>query len=128
MSQPLRTGFTTGTCAAAAAKAALLAWQGQQPQTVGVFTPQGRVLTVAVAAAAADAAGGYGEVIKDAGDDPDITHGCKVTARVAFLPHPGVEIAAGEGVGIVTKPGLAVPPGQPAVNPGPRQMIVRAVE
>lgn len=61
MSQPLRTGFTTGTCAAAAAKAALLAWQGQQPQTVGVFTPQGRVLTVAVAAAAADAAGGYGE-------------------------------------------------------------------
>ena len=128
MSQPLRTGFTTGTCAAAAAKAALLAWQGQQPQTVGVFTPQGRVLTIAVAAAAADAAGGYGEVIKDAGDDPDITHGCKVTARVAVLPHPGVEIAAGEGVGIVTKPGLAVPPGQPAVNPGPRQMIVRAVE
>ncbi|EAX47830.1 cobalamin biosynthesis protein CbiD [Thermosinus carboxydivorans Nor1] len=128
MAQQLRSGITTGACAAAAAKAAVLAWRGMFPETVEVISPQGRVITVPVAEAAAAAEGGRASVVKDAGDDPDITNGVTIWASVKIDPSLSeIVLQAGEGVGIVTKPGLAVPVGQPAINPGPRTMIIRAV-
>lgn len=125
--KPMRKGITTGTCAAAAAKAAILAWQGQELAAVEVVSPQGVPLVVPIAESHATAAGGKGWVIKDAGDDPDITNGVKIAAEVIITEQPEIIIKAGEGVGTVTKPGLAVEVGQPAVNPGPRTMITKAV-
>jgi cobalt-precorrin-5B (C1)-methyltransferase len=66
-------------------------------------------------------------VVKDAGDDPDVTHGAHLTALVSWRPAAGIELDGGEGVGIVTKPGLGLPPGSPAINPVPRKMITEAV-
>lgn len=122
-----RKGITTGTCAAAAVKAALLAWQGEFPERVTVRSPQGALIEVPVAGASRLAGGGKAYVIKDAGDDPDITNGSEVWAEV----EPGgdqIELRGGAGIGTVTQPGLAVPPGQPAINPGPRQMIIAAAQ
>ena len=127
MSKVLKSGITTGTCAAAAAKAAILAWQGKYPGILEVTTPQDRLLSVPIMAAGACQMGGWAKVVKDAGDDPDITHGATIVVDVIILPEPGVEIAAGDGVGIVTKPGLSVALGQPAINPVPRKMIETAV-
>ncbi len=121
--QPLRRGITTGTCAAAAAQAAVLAALGRPQAAVEVASPQGQPIRVPVAASSPIAGGGTAAVVKDAGDDPDVTDGVTVTAAVALTDAPGIVIRAGEGVGTVTKPGLAVPVGQPAVNPGPRRMI-----
>ena len=72
-----------------------------------------------------DAGEGWAEagVVKDAGDDPDVTHGCLVIARAEPAAGPGVRFAAGEGVGTVTRPGLPIPPGEPAINPVPREMM-----
>ncbi|MBP2635105.1 MAG: cbiD [Firmicutes bacterium] len=125
--KPMRKGITTGTCAAAAAKAAIMAWLGQELAAVEVVSPQGVTLVVPIAESHATAAGGKGWVIKDAGDDPDITNGVKIAVEVIITEQPEIIIKAGEGVGTVTKPGLAVEVGQPAVNPGPRTMITRAV-
>lgn len=127
MSKPMRNGITTGTCAAAAAKAAILSWKGMAIEQVDVATPQGRILTVPIADAGANEKSGWAKVIKDAGDDPDITNGVSIEAVVEMRLQSGIEIMAGEGVGAVTKPGLSVPVGQPAVNPGPRIMIEKAV-
>ncbi|QDR80354.1 Cobalt-precorrin-5B C(1)-methyltransferase [Sporomusa termitida] len=126
--KPMRKGITTGTCAAAAAKAAIMAWKGQPVAAVEVISPQGVALVAPVAGSYAIAGGGTAWVIKDAGDDPDITNGVKIVAEIMISGEPGVMIKAGEGVGTVTKPGLAMPVGEPAVNPGPRAMISRAVE
>lgn len=123
----MRKGITTGTCAAAAAKAAVMAWQGQQVAAVEVISPQGIMLVAPIAESHALTHGGVGWVIKDAGDDPDITNGVKIAAEVIITDQPGIIIRAGEGVGTVTKPGLAMPVGEPAVNPGPRTMITQAV-
>ncbi len=128
MSKVLKNGITPGTCAAAAAKAAVLAWQGEYPRSLEVITPQDRLLSVPIMAAGAYEMGGWAKVAKDAGDDPDITHGATIVVDVIILPETGVEITAGEGVGTVTKPGLSVALGQPAVNPGPRRMIETAVK
>ncbi|MDR3589144.1 MAG: cobalt-precorrin-5B (C(1))-methyltransferase CbiD [Negativicutes bacterium] len=122
----LRSGITTGTCAAAAAKAAVLAWLGQPADTVEVTLPRGSSITVPVAANWATDGGGGASVVKDAGDDPDITNGVTITVTVVVTPANEIVIKAGPGVGTVTKPGLAVPPGEPAVNPVPRRMIVLA--
>lgn len=129
----MRKGITTGTCAAAAAKAAVLSWCGQDPAFVDVVSPQGQVIHVPVAASERTVNGGRASVIKDAGDDPDITNGITVMSEVeikAILVRSDearVTIQAGAGVGTVTKPGLAVPVGEPAVNPGPCHMITQAV-
>lgn len=123
----LRSGFTTGACAAAAAKAAVLAWLGQPAEIAEVLSPQGRSITVPIAASEAWENGGSASVIKDAGDDPDITNGVIITTEVKVTSEPGVVIKAGVGVGMVTKPGLSVAVGEPAVNPGPREMIDKAV-
>lgn len=124
----MRTGITTGTCAAAAAKAAILAWKNQIPTRVEVLSPQGRAISVPIAAAAAQQGGGSASVIKDAGDDPDITNGVMITADIELLPDcTDVVLKSGKGVGTVTKPGLAVAVGEPAINPGPQTMITAAV-
>ena len=127
MQTKMRSGITTGTCAAAATKAALLAWLGESPDAVDVTSPQGRTIHVKIAASEQLVNGGTGAVIKDAGDDPDVTHGTTVLAEVEVQKEAEIVIKAGIGVGIVTKPGLSVTVGQPAINPGPRKMIMQAV-
>jgi cobalt-precorrin-5B (C1)-methyltransferase len=124
---PLRSGYTTGTCAAAAAKAAALCLRGMACDAVQVTLPDGGTATLAVEAAerlsdtTARAA-----VIKDAGDDPDVTHGMTVLVTLE-LGGAGIVFAAGDGVGTVTKAGLQLAPGEPAINPGPRAMIAGAL-
>ena len=126
----LRCGITTGTCAAAAAKAAArVLVGGAPPDAVEVRLPDGRSARVPIlnARRTADGTAATAAVRKDAGDDPDVTHGLEVWATVVRRQGRDVQLVAGEGVGTVTKPGLQVPPGQPAINPVPRQMIAAAV-
>jgi cobalt-precorrin-5B (C1)-methyltransferase len=127
--QALRTGWTTGTCASAAAKAAAIALRTGEPQeTVEVALPDGQRVSFLVDDCAvtidreAEAV-----VVKDAGDDPDVTHGARLTATVRWREQPGIDLLGGAGVGVVTKPGLGLEPGAPAINPVPRQMITQAV-
>lgn len=135
MKKRLRTGFTTGTAAAAAARGAvLLLLEGRPPAAVSVALPTGEAMTVPVHSCRRAGAAAVCTVIKDAGDDPDVTHGAEIGARVRLSPLAGPEtgppevvICGGEGVGRITKPGLELPPGEPAINPGPRRMITQAV-
>ncbi|WP_309485906.1 cobalt-precorrin-5B (C(1))-methyltransferase, partial [Marinitenerispora sediminis] len=125
----LRTGWTTGTCASAAAKAAAQALATGGPvEVVEVALPSGRRVTFATERCerlSADRAEAV--VVKDAGDDPDVTHGAHVTATVTRRREPGLELDGGVGVGVVTRPGLGLELGGPAINPVPREMIARAV-
>jgi len=124
----LRTGWTTGTCASAAAKAATqLLDDGRPREWVEVALPSGRRVTFAVRRCAWAAEGAQAVVVKDAGDDPDVTHGAHLTATASWRDGAGVDLAGGEGGGVVTKPGLGLPVGGPAINPVPRAMIVQAV-
>ncbi|MGO8690736.1 MAG: cobalt-precorrin-5B (C(1))-methyltransferase CbiD [Thermoguttaceae bacterium] len=125
----LRSGITTGACAAAAAKAAATVLAGgAAPAAVDILLPGGETIRVPVASAAIAADGrAVAAVRKDAGDDPDVTDGLDVVARLAWSGGDEVTFAAGDGVGTVTKPGLQVPPGEPAINPVPRRMIAAAV-
>ncbi len=124
----LRTGWTTGTCASAAAKAAATALANQAPQdSVEVALPSGRRVRFAVATCVYDPRQATAVVIKDAGDDPDVTHGAHLTATVRWHAEPGVLLEAGDGVGIVTKPGLGIDVGEPAITATPRAMIIQAV-
>ena len=124
----LRTGWTTGTCASAAAKAATTALRDQRPQDmVDVALPSGRRVGFAVESCAVDARGSTAVVVKDGGDDPDVTHGAHLTARVSWRNEPGIGLEGGEGVGVVTKPGLGIPVGEPAITSVPRAMITQAV-
>jgi cobalt-precorrin-5B (C1)-methyltransferase len=127
--RPLRRGWTTGTCATAAAKAAYAALlTGEFPDPVEVTLPGGEhpFFPLAVSRKGEDSA--TAGVVKDAGDDPDVTHGALVLATVRrAIPGSGVSFRAGEGVGTVTRAGLPVPPGEPAINPVPRQMIRDAI-
>ncbi len=123
-----RTGFTTGTCAAASAKAATMLLSGLlDTREVEVGLPDGTRVTLPVEAAARNRVFAEASVRKVAGDDPDVTDGCLVTARVEWAEDSEIRFFAGEGVGKVTKPGLSVPVGEPAVNPVPRLMIRDAV-
>ena len=125
----LRRGWTTGACATAAAKAAYAALlHGSFPDPVTIVLPRGGEAAFALADhTLADGAAEAG-VVKDAGDDPDVTHGALIRARVRRLPPgSGVRFRAGEGVGTVTLPGLPLPPGEPAINPVPRRMIADAL-
>ncbi len=121
----MREGFTTGACAAAAALASCV-WrqEGECPPRVEILLPDGRAFRPEVWPRGDFWCG----VIKDAGDDPDITDGCEVRARVEPGPADGpIRFLAGEGVGTISGPGLKLPPGEAAINPGPRAMIERAV-
>jgi cobalt-precorrin-5B (C1)-methyltransferase len=127
--RPLRRGWTTGACATAAAKAAYAALlTGAFPDPVEVTLPRGERPSFALALTRRDAGSASAGVIKDAGDDPDVTHGALIVATVrAGLPGSGVSFRAGPGVGTVTRPGLAIAPGEPAINPVPRRMIRDAI-
>jgi cobalt-precorrin-5B (C1)-methyltransferase len=123
----LRRGWTTGACATAATQAALMRlWGGAFPREVTITLPRGE--TPVFALAKCDAGEGWAEVgiTKDAGDDPDVTHGALIVVRVR-ASNSGVVFKAGEGVGMVTMPGLPIPPGAPAINPVPRQMMGQVV-
>jgi cobalt-precorrin-5B (C1)-methyltransferase len=126
---PLRRGWTTGTCATAAAKAAYSGLlTGAFPDPVEVTLPNGERPAFALAVTRRDADCATAGVVKDAGDDPDVTHGALILATVRrSKPGSGVIFRGGEGVGVVTRAGLAIPPGEPAINPVPRQMIATAI-
>lgn len=120
----LHSGFTTGTCATAAAKAALLALLTQKEQKESSITlPSGEEVTLPVAETTWNLEMGRCTVIKDAGDDPDVTNGCSIIAEVSLSPEKGIHFAAGPGVGIVTLPGLGLEIGGPAINATPRRLI-----
>ncbi len=123
----LRSGFTTGACAAAAAKGAALLLRDGAAETAEIDLPAG--FTVAFKLYGQQTAEGTARcfVIKDAGDDPDVTHGIELHAELQRTAGRELEIFAGTGIGRVTKPGLAVSVGQPAINPVPLQMIKQAV-
>lgn len=128
----LRCGFTTGTAAAAAAKAAVrLIATGELPAEVSIQLLTGESLTIPVLKGRLiSSRQAVCAVIKDAGDDPDVTHKAEIGAKVTLTTAnetPQIDISGGVGVGVVTKPGLEVPPGEPAINPGPRRMIRRSV-
>ena len=125
-----RTGFTTGACSAAAAKAATLGLlSGEVPATVCARLPNGRDVSFPVIEGQVRGEGihriAHAVIVKDAGDDPDATHGAHLTADVRLLPHRRSEIVlkGGSGVGTVTKPGLGLEVGGPAINPAPQRNI-----
>ncbi|MEU4775817.1 cobalt-precorrin-5B (C(1))-methyltransferase [Micromonospora sp. NPDC023644] len=125
----LRTGWTTGACATAATKAALTALVTGVPQReVEIGLPAGRRVSFPVARCEVDGRSwAEAVVVKDAGDDPDVTHGAELTATVSWRDAPGLRLDGGPGVGTVTKPGLGLPVGGPAINETPRRMIGQAV-
>jgi cobalt-precorrin-5B (C1)-methyltransferase len=138
MKKKLRTGFTTGTAAAAATKGALqLILKGRPPVEVRIRLLTGDDIVIPIHRCLLEEKGrAVCSVIKDAGDDPDVTHKAEIGARVTMKSHNAgrepasgirIIISGGEGVGRVTKPGLEVEPGQPAINPGPRTMIGEAI-
>lgn len=125
----LRRGWTTGTCATGAATAAVSALLGLGwPDPVRVRLPRGGEANLPLAERSVEGGSASAAIRKDAGDDPDVTHGCLVRVRARPLaPGSGVLFRAGDGVGTVTRAGLAIPPGEPAINPVPRAMMGDAV-
>lgn len=126
---PLRRGWTTGACATAAVKSAFTALlTGDFNDPVTITLPGGQTPSFALAHEATQEGWAEAGIIKDAGDDPDVTHGATIIARVTQgAPKSGICFYAGNGVGIVTKPGLPLDVGEPAINPVPRQMITEIV-
>jgi len=141
----LRKGYTTGTCAAAAAKAAAIAFfTGRKIKEVQTILPAGEAVTLPVYRCEIGKDTATASVIKDAGDDPDVTNGAEIIAEIQgqgprvkgqgdkafqFTVHSlQFTVYGGKGVGIVTKPGLAIPIGEPAINPVPRKMIEESVK
>ena len=129
MPTALRRGWTTGACATAATTAAYAALRtGTFPDPVTIDLPGGKRPAFALAVERLEQDAATAGVVKDAGDDPDVTHGALVLATVRHGPSgSGVEFRAGPGVGTVTLPGLPVPVGEPAINPVPRRMMREAV-
>jgi cobalt-precorrin-5B (C1)-methyltransferase len=131
----LRTGYTTGTCASAAAKGAAMTLLGLNPNAVEIKLPLGDTATISLCKSWTKNDTAYCTVIKDAGDDPDVTNGAEIGAQVSIITlgkkiksekFP-VVLKGGKGVGVVTKPGLPVRKGEAAINPVPRKMIRSAV-
>ena len=124
----LRRGWTTGACAAAATKAAFAALlTGKFPDPVSLVLPKGETPSFALALEGKGEGWAQAGIIKDAGDDPDVTHGCTVIATVRMTGQ-GITFKAGPGVGTVTKAGLPIPVGEPAINPIPREMMRKVIE
>jgi cobalt-precorrin-5B (C1)-methyltransferase len=122
---PLRRGWTTGACAAAAARAAFAGLlSGCFPDPVTIRLPRGQAPSFPLALAELGEGCARAGIVKDAGDDPDVTHGALIIAELAWAePGSGVRFRAGAGVGTVTRPGLPLGVGEPAINPAPRAMI-----
>ncbi|KAB1120786.1 cobalt-precorrin-5B (C(1))-methyltransferase [Neorhizobium galegae] len=125
----LRRGWTTGTCAAAASKAACLAlMSGKFPDMIEVTLPGGQTPSFALAVEETGEGFARAGIVKDAGDDPDVTHGALIKSTVRRgAAGSGIIFKAGEGVGTVTRAGLPLPVGEPAINPVPRKMIAQAI-
>ncbi len=126
---PLRRGWTTGACATAAAKAAFSALlTGAFPDPVEIALPRGERPSFALARQRLSGERALAGIVKDAGDDPDVTHQALIVSEVRRLPAgSGIVFRAGEGVGTVTRPGLPIPIGEPAINPVPRAMMREAL-
>ena len=127
---PLRRGWTTGACATAATKAAFTALvTGQFPDPVEITLPKGERPSFPLALRRAGKGWALAGIVKDAGDDPDVTHLATIQAKVKALPRGGgIHFKAGSGVGTVTRPGLPVEVGEPAINPVPRRMMAEVIE
>ena len=120
---PLRTGFTTGSCATACCVAAgLYLFTEQQRHFAELVLPRGEQVTLPLHSITPNQSGVRVSIIKDAGDDPDVTHQAEIWVQLQRIEH-GIEFVAGQGVGTVTKAGLLLPIGEPAINPVPRQMM-----
>ena len=120
-------GFTTGSAAAAAATAAVRFMLDRSCGAVTLSLPGDRDVVIPVTGCRRTCDGAEGWVTKDAGDDPDVTHGMVIVAEVVISEESGITILGGSGVGVVTKPGLLVPPGRAAINPGPMVLIRKAL-
>lgn len=121
---PLHTGFTTGSCATAAAKAALIALvSGKILKEVNFRIPEGETMKMPVETVTMEKGCATASVIKVSGDDPDVTDGCRITVNVSHAVHSGINFIGGKGIGVVTLPGLGLEVGQPAINPVPRKNI-----
>ncbi|EAT15770.1 cobalamin biosynthesis protein CbiD [Desulfuromonas acetoxidans] len=128
MSAELKGGITTGSCAALAAKAAaLLLFRHERVEQVEIPLPDGSRLMWPVASLEQSNDTAEASIIKDAGDDPDVTHGARIRVRLTRLDDHNVMFRAGHGVGTVTVPGLALAVGEAAINPVPRTMITAAI-
>ncbi|WP_129596159.1 cobalt-precorrin-5B (C(1))-methyltransferase CbiD [Anaerophilus nitritogenes] len=124
----MKYGYTTGSCAAAASKAAaLMAINGEKVDFVRIDTPKGWIIDIEVQEYEMKKDWAFCAVQKDAGDDPDNTHGIFIHAVVEIIDEPKIQIKGGIGVGVVTKPGLSISPGNPAINPVPQKMIQKEV-
>lgn len=120
----LRCGFTTGSCAAAAAKAATaMLFTGTRLARIAIDTPRGVCLELPIGEISVEGSLVRCCVVKDAGDDPDVTDGIRIFAEAELMPCCGIEVTAGEGIGVVRSAGLPVEPGLPAINPVPMRMI-----
>jgi len=128
--QKLRCGWTTGACATAATKAALTAlFSGQFPDPVAIILPKGENPHFPLHQMEMDGSSASAAIIKDAGDDPDVTHGATIISTVKRgKTGSGIVFCAGAGVGTLTRPGLPIPPGEAAINPVPRAMMRQVVE
>ena len=121
----LKRGWTTGACATAAVKAALTALlTGTFPDPVSIRLPKGEEPAFPLAMESLSETSACAGIVKDAGDDPDVTHGMTIVAQVRLgKPGSGIRFVAGEGVGTITRPGLPLAVGEPAINPVPRAMM-----
>ena len=126
----LRTGFTTGTCATAGAKAGILAILNQKKiDAVDVTLPKKSKIQIKISSCQYDKHSARCSVIKDGGDDPDVTHGAEIIVHVILTDKPNqIEIDGGEGVGRVTKPGLGLEINSAAINPTPKKMITENIQ
>ena len=125
----LRGGYTTGACMAAGVKAALLYWRGEYVGSLVLTALDGTQLHIPVRDIKEDDGAVTVEIIKESGDDPDITNGTSVLTTTRRLEKgSGIVFKAGMGIGTVTKPGLSVPPGNPSINPGPRKLVQSVVD
>lgn len=121
---PLRSGLTTGSCATATSLAAArLLLGGESNDAVSITLPKGKVVQMRLEFCRLTSQGAEAGTLKDAGDDPDVTHGALLYSQVRLLAEPGIRFVAGTGVGTVTRPGLVLAVGEPAINPVPRRMI-----
>ncbi len=122
---PLKTGFSTGACATAATKAALISLLSDDwPEEIDFQLPDGEIMTICVDVEKA----GVASVVKDFSDDPDVTRGCRIRAEVGFNDTGDIRFLQGDGVGTVTLPGLGIPVGGPAINATPRQMMTSEIK